>query len=77
MKTPLAWIIGLDSFLIKVTNCDHIKNLYSHDDISKPSEKDSYDYVMYGSVFEIEEKGNEIVIFASFGGLLMRVAGGI
>ena len=40
-----------DSFLIKVTNCDHVKNLYSQEDINKPSEKDSYDYVMYGVVF--------------------------
>jgi len=32
---------------------------------------------MYGVVFEIEEKNNEIVIFASFGGLLMRVAGSL
>jgi hypothetical protein len=64
-----------DSFLIKVTNCDHIKNVYSQEEINKPSEKDSYDYVMYGVVFEIEEKNNELVIYASFGGLLMRVSG--
>jgi len=51
--------------------------LYSQEDLNRPSEKDSYDYVMYGVVFEIEEKNNEIVIFASFGGLLMRVAGSL
>jgi hypothetical protein len=61
--------------LIKVTNCDHVKNVYSQEDLSKPSERDSYDYVMYGTVFEIEEKSNELIIFASFGGLLMRVSG--
>lgn len=66
-----------DSFLIKVTNCDHVKNVYSQEELNKPSEKDSYDYVMYGVVFEIEEKGNEMVIYASFGGLLMRVAGSL
>lgn len=38
---------------IQVTNCDHQKNMYSHDDLNKPSEKDSYDYVMYGVVFEL------------------------
>jgi len=40
-----------DSFLIKVSNCDHVKNLYSQEDLNRPSEKDSYDYVMYGVVF--------------------------
>ena len=43
--------------------------------MTKPSEKDSYDYIMYGVVFAIEEKGNELVVFCSFGGLLMRVSG--
>lgn len=66
-----------DSFLIKVTNCDHIKNLYSQEEINKPSEKDSYDYVMYGVVFDFEEKPNELTAFASFGGLLMRVSGSL
>ena len=66
-----------DSFLVKVSNCDHVKNVYSHEDLSRPSEKDSYDYVMYGVVFELEEKAPEMVAYASFGGLLMRVAGGL
>ena len=32
---------------------------------------------MYGVVFEIEDKGNELIVYASFGGLLMRVAGSL
>jgi hypothetical protein len=40
-----------DSFLIKVTNGDNIKNVYSQEELNKPSEKDNYDYVMYGVVF--------------------------
>jgi hypothetical protein len=28
-------------------------------------------------VFEIEEKSNELIIYASFGGLLMRVSGSL
>ena len=65
-----------EQFLVKVTNCDNVKNVYSHDDLNRPSEKDSYEYVMYGVVFELEEKGGEITAYASFGGLLMRVSGG-
>lgn len=66
-----------DSFLIRVTNCDHLKNVYSHDELSKPSERDSYEYVMYGLVFELEEKSNELIAYISFGGLLMRISGSI
>lgn len=57
-----------DSFLIRVTNCDHLKNVYSHDELNKPSERDSYEYVMYGLVFELEEKPNELIAYISFGG---------
>ena len=64
-----------DSFLIKVANCNNIKNVYVHEEASKPSDKDGYEYVMYGVIFDIEEKGTELVAFMSFGGLLMRVAG--
>jgi len=32
---------------------------------------------MYGSVFDMEEKGNELVIYCSFGGLLMRISGSV
>ena len=66
-----------ESFLIKVMNCSHIKNVYSKDEVSKSNEKDSYEYVMYGVVFEIEEKHNELIVYCSFGGLLMRVSGSI
>lgn len=64
-----------DSFLIRVTDCNNIKNLYSHEDLNKPSERDSYEYVMYGVVFDMEEKSNELAVYISFGGLLMRVSG--
>ena len=43
-----------DSFLIRLVNCSHVKNVYSHEELTKPSERDSYDYVMYGSVFDME-----------------------
>lgn len=42
-----------DSFLIRVTNCDHVKNVYSHEELTRPSERDSYEYVMYGVVFDM------------------------
>lgn len=66
-----------DSFLIRVTNCDHVKNVYSQEELNRPSERDSYEYVMYGVVFNMEEKGNELVVYCSFGGLLMRVSGSV
>lgn len=66
-----------DSFLIRVTNCDHVKNVYSQEELNRPSERDSYEYVMYGVVFDMEEKGNELVVYCSFGGLLMRVSGSV
>ena len=47
-----------DSFLIRLVNCNHVKNVYSPEEVSRPSERDSYEYVMYGQVFEIEEKGS-------------------
>lgn len=30
---------------------------------------------MYGVVFEIEESGNDLIVFASFGGLIMKLKG--
>ena len=66
-----------DSFLVRVTNADHLKNVYSHEDLNRPSERDSYEYVMYGVVFDFEEKSNDLVVYCSFGGLLMRVAGSV
>lgn len=30
---------------------------------------------MYGVVFDMEEKTNELTVYISFGGLLMRVSG--
>eukprot|EP00919_Chromeraceae_sp_WS-2016_P009529 GHVR01022376.1.p1 GENE.GHVR01022376.1~~GHVR01022376.1.p1 ORF type:complete len:144 (+),score=13.64 GHVR01022376.1:294-725(+) len=36
---------------------------------------DSYDYCMYGKVFKIDEKGNRMTVYASFGGLMMSLSG--
>ena len=30
---------------------------------------------MYGTVFSIEEKDQDLVVFASFGGLIMKLSG--
>lgn len=30
---------------------------------------------MYGVVFELEDAGDDLVVFASFGGLIMRLRG--
>jgi DNA-directed RNA polymerase I, II, and III subunit RPABC3 len=38
--------------------------------------KENYDYVMYGKIFKRLESENDIInIFASFGGLIMRLHG--
>ena len=47
------------------------------EEVGKPSDRDSYEYVMYGVVFDIEEKTGELTAYCSFGGLLMRVSGGM
>jgi len=66
-----------DSFLIRVVHCGQVKNVYSPEEVGKPSDRDSYEYVMYGVVFDMEEKekGSDLTVFISFGGLLMRVSG--
>ena len=66
-----------DSFLIRVVNCNQVKNIYIPEEVNKPSDKDSYEYVMYGVVFDFEEKGGDLTVYCSFGGLLMRVSGGL
>ena len=66
-----------DSFLIRVVNCSQVKNVYIPEEVNRPSDKDSYEYVMYGVVFDMEEKGGEVAAYCSFGGLLMRVSGGM
>ena len=43
--------------------------------MAKNPEKDNFDYVAYGVVFDIVEKAGELTVFASFGGLIMRVNG--
>jgi DNA-directed RNA polymerase I, II, and III subunit RPABC3 len=52
-----------------------VPNVYVPEEANKPSEKDNFDYVSYGVVFDVVEKNNEITVFASFGGLIMRVNG--
>ena len=42
-------------FFIKMVAAEG-KNVYSPEEISKHTEKDNYEYVMYGTVFSIEEK---------------------
>jgi len=52
--------------------------IYSQEEFEQPSLMDKYEYVMYGKVFKIEEKsGKNLVISASFGGLLMMLKGEI
>lgn len=41
-------------FFIKFIAGDGGKNVYSPEEISKSTEKDNYEYVMYGTVFSIE-----------------------
>lgn len=62
-----------DSFLGIITRKTGEKNIYLPEELAKPSEKDDYDYVCYGTVFEIREEKDGVVVYASFGGLLMRL----
>jgi DNA-directed RNA polymerases I, II, and III subunit RPABC3 len=75
INTQIYPISSTDAFMIKVTNCNNVKNIYSQDELNKPSEKDNYEYVSYGVVFDIAEKNGDLTVFASFGGLIMRVSG--
>ena len=49
------------------------------DQSGEPSHLDDYDYGMYGKVFEYVDEsggsGDDVSIYASFGGLLMRLKG--
>jgi DNA-directed RNA polymerase I, II, and III subunit RPABC3 len=62
-------------FFIKVNAADSGTNVYSPDELSKSTEKDNYEYVMYGTVFQIDERDGDLIIFASFGGLIMKLSG--
>lgn len=75
INTQIYPVALKESFLIRVSNCDNVPNVYTPEDSNKPSEKDNFDYVTYGVVFDIIEKNNELTVFASFGGLIMRVNG--
>eukprot|EP00049_Salpingoeca_infusionum_P017604 m.353648 g.353648 ORF g.353648 m.353648 type:complete len:155 (-) comp16812_c0_seq1:211-675(-) len=39
------------------------------------SRADSFDYVMYGTVYRLDESGEQLSVYISFGGLLMRLKG--
>lgn len=58
INTQIYPIALKESFLIRVSNCDNVPNLYTPEDSNKPSEKDNFDYVTYGVVFDIIEKNN-------------------
>eukprot|EP00043_Microstomoeca_roanoka_P001922 m.35401 g.35401 ORF g.35401 m.35401 type:complete len:144 (+) comp11133_c0_seq3:230-661(+) len=36
---------------------------------------DSFDYVMHGTIYRVEEKEGQVAIYVSYGGLLMRLKG--
>ncbi|KAI2798519.1 hypothetical protein RDWZM_009769 [Blomia tropicalis] len=49
-----------------------------HSKQDTPNRADSFDYVMYGKIFRIEEgpfESGRMAAYASFGGLLMRLQG--
>lgn len=41
----------------------------------EPTLLDKFDYGMYGRVFKYEYEGERVAIYASFGGLLMKLVG--
>ena len=45
--------------------------------MAKIPEKDNFQYVMYGIVFEIEDKPkeSEMIVYVSYGGLIMKIKG--
>ncbi|EGD80634.1 RNA polymerase subunit [Salpingoeca rosetta] len=36
---------------------------------------DSFDYVMHGTIYRVEEKEGQVAVYASYGGMLMRLKG--
>lgn len=60
---------------IKTMLSESSRNAYTKEEQEKLSESNNYDYVMYGSVFEIEDHDDTMAVFASFGGLIMRMKG--
>lgn len=40
---------------LKIINSQNTRGVYSKDQVSKIPQKDNFDYVMYGTVFEIED----------------------
>lgn len=36
---------------------------------------DGFDYAMHGTIYRVEEKEGQVSLYASFGGLLMRLKG--
>lgn len=62
-----------NTFLVRITRKSGEKNVYQPEELSKPSEKDDADYICYGTVFEIKDEEPGVAVYASFGGLLMRM----
>lgn len=69
--------IGITTSVANRSSAPDDLNVYELTDTSPqrhPSLMDSYDYVMYGKIFKLEEKASERrTIYASFGGLLMSL----
>eukprot|EP01016_Furgasonia_blochmanni_P019302 TRINITY_DN2166_c0_g1_i12.p3 TRINITY_DN2166_c0_g1~~TRINITY_DN2166_c0_g1_i12.p3 ORF type:complete len:184 (-),score=28.44 TRINITY_DN2166_c0_g1_i12:1561-2112(-) len=72
--------------IFEIAIVNNIKNdgtpdngIYDADDLKSSTILDRYEYAMYGKVFKVnEEKGESglnLVVFASFGGLLMSLKG--
>ena len=62
-----------NSFLVLIVRKVGERNIFLPDELNKPQEKDDYDYVCYGTVFEIKNEETGMAVYASFGGLLMRL----
>lgn len=54
----------------------HSKNIYNRETLALVPSLKGCDYVMFGIIFEMETLSkDEIAIFASFGGLIMKLEG--
>lgn len=61
---------------VKTVLSKNARNAYNKEELAKISERDNFEYVMYGVVFELEEPNdNEMIVYASFGGLIMKLRG--
>ena len=60
---------------VKTIKSENTRNAYTKEELARIPEKDNFQYVMYGVVFEIEKSNDDLVVFASFGGLIMKLKG--